>query len=127
MLPRFGNEKIYEATYRWVESIKRVRKFQSKVSVDQMIEVKYEDLVENPEPALTQICNFVGITYKSSMLDYWKLPTTIEHKYQSYHQNIGKPVFTSSIGKMEGTTNQRAANVCVFPYRILFKVKRLSG
>jgi len=98
-ITRFGVEKMQEATYRWVESVKRVQKFQSKVNVDQMIEVKYEDLVKNPEPKLVQICNFVGITYKSSMLDYWKLPTTIEHKFQSYHQNIGKPVFTSSIGK----------------------------
>jgi len=33
------------------------------------------------------------------MLDYWKLPSTIEHKYFSHQKNLGKPVFTSSIGK----------------------------
>jgi hypothetical protein len=55
--------------------------------------------VREPEPTLQKVCDFIGIEYTQRMLDYWKLPTTIEHKYKSFHENLGKPVFDSSIGK----------------------------
>ena len=99
MVKRHGDDYLYEAVYRWKTSIKKTDEFQKKLGLDQYIEVRYEDLVQKSEETLKQISQFIHIEYTPRMLDYWKLPTTIEHKYKAFHQNLGKPVFASSVGK----------------------------
>ena len=87
------------STQRWMVSVKRTYALRSVLANDQFLEIRYEDLVSGPEETLRQVANFVGIEFRSEMLDYWKLPTTIEHKFMEHHRNLNKPVFTSSIGK----------------------------
>jgi protein-tyrosine sulfotransferase len=93
-----GRTDLARATERWVISVKYALRLQNRLGPDQFLEVRYEDLVSEPAKSLKRICTFVGIDYHTQMLDYWKLPTTIEHKHFDYHRNIGRPVFTSSIG-----------------------------
>jgi protein-tyrosine sulfotransferase len=90
---------IEEATYRWRISVARSHRLQKRVGPQQYIEVRYEDLVNQPEEILQQIAQFMNITYTPRMLDYWKLPTTIEHKYHDFHRNLGKPVTNKSVGR----------------------------
>lgn len=99
MVERHGAGHLDEAIYRWTESIRRTDAFQKKVPADQYLEVRYEKLVQAPEETLQGICCFLKIDYQPQMLDYYKLPTTMEHKYKSFHKNLGKPVFASSVGK----------------------------
>jgi hypothetical protein len=101
LVTRFGNDHLYEAVLRWKTSIKRTNQFQEQISPSQYVEVRYENLVREPEPTLRQVSDYIGIEYSPRMLDYWKLPSTIEHKYDSYHKNLEKPVFVSSIGKWQ--------------------------
>ena len=53
---------------RWKEAITVAREQARKV--DQYLEVRYEDLVAEPEPALRRICDFTGLEYDASMLAY---------------------------------------------------------
>jgi len=99
MVKRHGDDYLDEAVHRWKTSIRKTDQIQKVLKQDQYIEVRYEDLVQNSEAALRQISQFIHIEYTPRMLDYWKLPTTMEHKYKSFHQNLGKPVFSSSVGK----------------------------
>ena len=94
-----GGMSLEEATYRWVTSVERVWSLQRRLSDNQFLEVRYENLVSEPAETLKKVCKFIGVEYKASMLDFWKSPTTIEHKYNEYHRNLSKPVFTDSIGK----------------------------
>jgi hypothetical protein len=93
-----GIDTIDEAIYRWGQSIKRVRKAQKKIASNRFLEIRYEDLVTKPEEELRRISTFLNIEYTSRMLDYWKLDSTVESKAHSYHRNLEKPVFKSSIG-----------------------------
>jgi len=99
LVSRFGNGHLYESVLRWTTSLKRIEQLRKRISTSQFIEIRYEDLVNEPEEVLMRLCLFIGIEYSNTMLDYWKLPTTIEHKYESFHKNLEKPVFDSSIGK----------------------------
>ena len=99
LVSRFGENHLYESVLRWKTSLKRINQFRKQIQSRQYLEVRYEDLVREPEQVLQQVCQFIGIDYSTVMLDYWKLPSTIEHKYDSYHKNLEKPVFDSSIGK----------------------------
>jgi hypothetical protein len=90
---------LESATERWVTSISQCSALQEHVAADQFLEVRYETLVQETEQTLKLICEFLALAYDAQMLDFWKLPTTIEHKHQEYHRNLGRPVFTDSIGK----------------------------
>lgn len=98
MVKRHGDEYLEEAVYRWNTSISRVRSFQKQANPENVLEIKYENLVQHPEETLIKVCSFIKVDYKQVMLDYWKLPTTIESKVDSFHKNLDKPVFSSSIG-----------------------------
>jgi hypothetical protein len=87
------------STERWKACVERTYQLREKLAPDQFLEIRYEDLVSKPEETLQQVSSFVGIEFRQQMLDYWKLPTTVEHKYMDHHRNLSKPVFTSSIGQ----------------------------
>jgi len=43
------------------------------------MEVRYEDLVTNPQPALETVCSFLGLTFHPAMLRYWeRTPSRLE-------------------------------------------------
>lgn len=92
-------ETVERASRRWILSVQQARKLAQQLDRKQFLEVKYESLVRNPDKTLSIICNFVGINYQSTMLDFWREPTTIEHRYLAHHKNLAKPLFTDSIGR----------------------------
>jgi hypothetical protein len=59
----------------WSEWARRARDARSEFGPDFVHELRFEDFVTGPEPALQQICLALGIGYDSSMLD--KSPATI--------------------------------------------------
>ncbi len=40
--------------------------------------VRYEDLVQDPQSQLTRVCNYLGLEYEVSMLDFYKLKGSAE-------------------------------------------------
>jgi len=98
MVKRHGEAYLDEAIFRWNNSIHRIHTFQKKIKLENFIEIRYEDLVQRPQDTLTRVARFINIDYSQEMLEFWKAPSTIEHKYHDFHKNLEKPVFTSSIG-----------------------------
>jgi protein-tyrosine sulfotransferase len=99
MVERRGPAYLEEAVYRWMKSIECVRTLRKSSDSSQLLEVRYEDLVSQPTETLRKVSEYAGITYSPKMLDYWKLPSTIEYKYHVHHRNLSRPVFASSVGK----------------------------
>jgi len=91
--------RVEEATRRWKLSVEQAVELQNRLDASQFLEIRYENLVLEPVATLKQVCEFIGVEYKSRMLDFWKSPTTIEHRHYEHHRNLGKPLFTDSIGK----------------------------
>jgi protein-tyrosine sulfotransferase len=92
-------DNLEEATYRWLEAVRRALHLGKRLAPDQWSEIQYEQLVSRPVESLKMISRFVGIDYTPCMLDFWQAPTTVEPTYHSHHSNLTKPVFTDSIGK----------------------------
>ena len=94
-----GASNLEEAARRWLFSVKQARKLATQLPPDQFLEIRYEDLVRDSSVKMRQICQFCGIEYQQIMLDYWQLPTTVEHRLFAHHKNLGRPLFTDSIGR----------------------------
>jgi hypothetical protein len=98
VLEQKGEKYIHQAIYRWKSSLKNVKKLRKRLPPNQFFEARYENLVTRPQDILQQISNYIGIGYDARMLDFWKLPSTIEHRYYDRHQDLRKPLFTDGIG-----------------------------
>lgn len=87
------------ATNRWIEGVKHSRRLGAKIGEDRFLEVRYEQLVTEPLSILQRVCEFVGIAFDPKMLEFWRQPTTLEHRYRNRHKNLSRPISSSSIGR----------------------------
>lgn len=74
-------------SYRWVLYNKNVKKFASEYP-DRSLQVKYEDLVLSSLVTLEKICAFIGVEYKSQMLESNDTSVKIN---QPWHKNVSRP------------------------------------
>ena len=64
----FGAETVAEAAEQWADGIAKARR-QAK-RVDHYMELRYEDLVAEPEPGLQRVCEFIDLEWDPVMLAY---------------------------------------------------------
>jgi hypothetical protein len=54
----------------WLEAEERWTEMRARLAANAYIEVRFEDLVGNPEPTLARVCRFLGVPYDERMLAY---------------------------------------------------------
>ena len=60
--------------------------------------VRFEDLLQNPEDVLSQICQFLGVAYDPAMLDFYKK----EQEWKtSFRKNLSSPLDPSKINSWQ--------------------------
>ena len=95
-----GRYKDYKnATIRWKNSIEIASNF-GKNHPSSYFEIKYEDLVENPELYIKKTCGFLGIEFEKSMLQISKKSNNLGDVHLlKHHKNVMMPITTNNIGK----------------------------
>ena len=73
---------MYTAADYWLHVEEEWDRLRRMVSPDRYIDVRYEELVKEPEATLERICEFLGLPYDSAMLDY---PDDTTYAYPSPH------------------------------------------
>lgn len=67
------------AAQQWVKSIRRILRHVVKFGVrDQIMVVRYEDLVASPQPTLQAVCDFIGVGFDAALTR----PTVYGHPWQ---------------------------------------------
>lgn len=87
---RWAGRWLYGNTYEWKESIQYYLNYMQEDVSKKFINIKYEDLVLNTEDTICNICNFVGLKYSESMLDWM---STVENKIPKREAKIHKKLF----------------------------------
>lgn len=54
----------------WIKPERTWDRLLASLNSDQWIEVRYEELVTDPEPILRRVCDFLGIAFHGAMLEY---------------------------------------------------------
>ncbi len=85
------------ATQHWIDSVIAYHWLEKRT---QVLVIKYEELVQNPESTLKTICEHIGTGFTEEMLDYHQeeLPAGFR---DDYFTNVTRPVFKSSVRKWE--------------------------
>lgn len=61
---------VYQGVNHWVETESSWDKIVHHIPEGRYLDIKYELLVTEPESILRRICDFLGVTFDSAMLDY---------------------------------------------------------
>ena len=80
--------------YRWIYSYNIIT---NEFKGDSYYYIRHEDLVSEPEKYLTQVCNFLGIEYKSEILEFYKIKDKImelvpKDLYEKFHSRLLQPI-----------------------------------
>ena len=64
-----GNDEVADAATEWVAGIEKARETGRRIGEEYM-EVRYEDLVDDPQPVLERVCELIELRFDPAMLDY---------------------------------------------------------
>jgi hypothetical protein len=85
-------KSIYRAAVRWRQGVEDAHRYGTRLGKDYH-EVRYELLLEQPVPTMTQVASFVGVSYDDGMVDLASAPEDLgdaKGYSQIITQNRGK-------------------------------------
>lgn len=92
-----------EACDRWLNSIQLAQAFGQKIGSSRYLEIRYENLVRQPEQIIQQICTFLNLNFLPDMLTFWQKAHDLGDTKLAHHHNIRNPINENSIGKWRQT------------------------
>lgn len=92
--PEWGPKTMAEAAQHWKSRVTRGRRGGEALGRSRYREVKYEDMVADPERVTRELCEFLGLGYAPDMLDYHRRGAEFiaETKDPEAFKNLAKPV-----------------------------------
>ena len=105
----WGPNTIDKTACSWKSRVSRYLSLESSLNNDQVLRVRYEDLIQAPETALRDICSFLDIAYQPQMIkgSGFKVP-----RYQDkQHALIGKEPDKNRINAWEKSLTPRQIEI----------------
>lgn len=91
----FGSRTLGQAAIYWDRFVRAGRASGVRLGPERYREVRYEDLVAEPDRVLAELCNFVGLPFDERMLRYHegadRLVAGLPEREHQHHQNLYKP------------------------------------
>jgi hypothetical protein len=84
--------RVVPAVELWERSLRAVDAWRPRLAADQLLEVKYEDLVLEPEPVLAGIAAFAGLAADAAAVEQMlRYHEREEVRSERYHANVARP------------------------------------
>ena len=107
---RFGPKHIYQSAKRWKHFLDVFKEFKKNVKSENLYELRYEDLLENPNKIVGEICEFLGEDYSDEMLAFHK--TTKSYPTDKNNdKNLTQPLMRSNMEKWRQTLSQKELRI----------------
>jgi hypothetical protein len=96
----------FGAVYQWIEAMDMAEQARHRLPEDQFYELRYEDLVADPEQELIKVCRFLEETYTPDMLRYQQLAAAAVPSYKiDWHYATHRPINSHRIGRWRRDLN----------------------
>ena len=92
---------MYMMAVRWARCVAAGQHW-GEVNRSQYLEVRYEDLVDEPERELRRVCRFIGEEFTTAMLTYYEENQDLQQippSDRGHHQNVARPLMKGNHGK----------------------------
>ncbi len=113
-------ENYLSRAYIWNHKYKTLAEKASKIGKDRFLEIKYEDLILNPEKKLRDICLFFNLPYNPVMLEYDEhyrklgdknIDEIAKQNFLSVHSGLVQKVDDKKIGVWKKEMKQEDINL----------------
>jgi hypothetical protein len=100
-----SKRNVSVAALEWGYKVWMANRGLAALDPERFFELRYEDLVSEPEETLIGICSFLKLKYEPSLLEYWKT----SHRFIGRHHSdlVFRPVSSESVGKWKKTLARR--------------------
>jgi hypothetical protein len=96
-MPWFTGD-IYAAVCTWIEAIDSGRRAARHLPPDAYFELKYEELVADPQARLAQLCDFLGEEYDPAMAEPHKIAGATIPERKTWHADTQRAVTPAPSG-----------------------------
>jgi hypothetical protein len=95
-----GEKHFYHIAKAWAESQRLALRHRAMIPPKRFASVSYEELTSKPEDTLPRLCNFLGVPYQESILEFYKSEDAKRTAKSSVvWSNVVKPVMSGNTGK----------------------------
>lgn len=101
---------VYFAAKYWEQYVTAVDVASRSCNKDSLLNIRYEDLLDNPEQTLKSICQFLGEEYFPTLIDFDK-PKALDTNLLQKTRLIGQPLKSSNQGKWRTKMTARQINL----------------
>lgn len=101
-------DSFEKAAQRWYHSVAAVRQFKKLAGPQNIIEIRFEDLLAEPEAVIKQVCAHLGLNYNASMLAHHQTSQHLGDVDQyDHHTNSRKALDPSKADAWQGSIAPR--------------------
>ena len=102
---KVGPRTVKEAAKAWTGHIEGKQDW-GREHPDRYLEVRYENLLNNPKKTLIEVCAFVNFEYTDSLLDFHKTEYAKDIAEGSSHAQLAKPINSTNQGKWRNSLSE---------------------
>jgi hypothetical protein len=106
----FGPKHVYPLARRWIQYLASAEQARAFLGEKRFLQVRYEDLLADPEHELRRICAFLGEQFDPSMLAYHKAQRTVHHERRNA-SNLRQPILSNNVGKWRAEMTSRELRI----------------
>ncbi len=108
-----GEKHIYFIAKQWREEQEAAISLMENIDSKRFAQVRYENLLANPEREIKTICSFIGADYDPSVLSFFKSNESINTAHSGeMWKNVEKPILKDNFNKF--TREMSAADIQLF-------------
>lgn len=104
-------DSVDAACERWIESVELIRSFGQRLSPHRYLEVRYEQLVREPETVIRAVCGHLEVGFEPKMLDHRERVGELGDTDASHHAGLQRPIDDRSVGSWENRLDDRQRDV----------------
>ena len=107
-----GPQEVYQIAANWQEEQQKcLQIYHDLQSKENIIQVKYEQLISQPILELQRICNHVGLSFEEKMLTFYQRESSVKEAKAKALKNLNQPVLQNNIGKYRTELSAREVEI----------------
>jgi Sulfotransferase family len=91
--------RCYDRNFEWKRALRLRDSYRRTPLEARILDVKYEDLVTDPEPVTKAICRFLGERFEPQMLDYASRVDQVPERERAIHPKLSRPLSAGALGR----------------------------
>lgn len=90
--------RCYDKSFRWSRVLQHREALQRSELDRNILDVKYEDLVREPEATMRRICAFLGETFEPAMIEADRLVDRVPARERKIHSKLDRKLSEDAVG-----------------------------